>query len=105
MGMGSRDCAVRRAGALRTSPAVPEAFRISRRVIVLMADPPLTSTAEIEPADVRVVAQHRARPFRADSTHRQNIRPSTQRERLPCVLLDEQDAETTRVDLADPVEH
>src|SRR2546425_5247238 len=37
MGMGSFDCAERIAGALSTSPAVVEAFKSSRRVIVVMS--------------------------------------------------------------------
>src|SRR5438552_3399885 len=63
------------------------------------------STAQIETPDLGVVAQRSARPFRADPPHGQNIRPLTQRERLARVLLNEQDAEPARVDLANAVEH
>src|SRR6266568_3712185 len=55
------------------------------------------STAQIETPDLGVVAQHSARPFRADPPHGQNIRPLTQRERLARVLLHEQDAEPESV--------
>src|SRR3989442_14404643 len=104
MGMGSLDCADRIAGAPSTSPAVPEAFKSSRRVIVAMSESPM-SAAEIETPDLRVIAKHLARPFRANPTHRENIRSLAQRERLARVLLHEEKAEPARVDLADAVEH
>src|SRR5438445_13071719 len=67
--------------------------------------PPLPSAAEIEAPDLRIAAQDPAGAFGADPTHRQNIRPLTQRERLARVLLHEEDAEPARVDLADALEH
>src|SRR2546425_3882898 len=48
MGMGSFDCAERSAGALSTRPAVPEAFKRSRRVIVVM-DPPQSGAPKWPP--------------------------------------------------------
>src|SRR5882672_12248871 len=104
MGMGSFDCAESMAGVPSTSPAVPEAFKSSRRVIVAMSESPL-SAAEIETSDLQVIAKHLARPFGADSTHRENIRSLTQRERLARVLLHEENPEPARVDLANAVEH
>src|SRR5712691_2128448 len=142
MGIGSFACAERSAGALRTSPAVPEAFKSSRRVIVMdppgsgapkwpprlverrglrpprtppatlgtrrrsrrAPRPPLVSAAEIETSDFRVIAKNPARALGADPSHGENIRPLTQRERIACVLLHEEDAEPPRVDLAHAVE-
>ena len=49
----------------------------------------MRSPAEIETPDVRIVAQHRARPFPADAPHRQHVRAPAERQRLPRVLLDE----------------
>src|SRR5213083_233000 len=93
MGMGSLDCAERRAGALSTR-------RRSRRA----PRPTLVSAAEIEPPDLRIIAQHLARPLGADAAHGEHIGPVTQRERFARVLLDEEDPEAARVDLANAVE-
>jgi len=38
--IGAFDCAERIAGAPSTNPVVAEAFKSSRRVIVLMSEPP-----------------------------------------------------------------
>ena len=63
------------------------------------------SAAEIESPDLRIVAKLAAGSFRPDPPHREHVRPVTQGERLARVLLDEQDADPARVDLAHAVEH
>ena len=63
------------------------------------------SAAEVETSDLRVIAKRLARPFGANPTHRENIRPLAQRERLARVLLHEENPEPARVDLANAVEH
>src|SRR5215470_15188178 len=105
IGIGSFDCAETSAGAPSTSPAAPEAFKSSRRVIVMAESPLAASAAEIETSDLRVVMKRRAGAFGADAPHREHVRSLAQCERLPRVLLHEQDAEPTRVDLAHAVEH
>src|SRR5436190_980259 len=104
IGMGSFDCAERIAGAPSTSPAVPEALKSSRRVIVIMSGSPM-SAAEIETSDLRVIAKRLARPFGANPTHGENIRSLAQREGLARVLLHEEKAEPSRIDLANAIEH
>src|SRR5215475_14017775 len=106
IGMGSFDCARRIPGAPSTTPAVAEAFKSCRRVIVVMSKPPQRmSAAEIESPDLRVVAKRCAGPFRPDLPHGEHVRAVAEGERLARVLLHEQDAETARVDLAHAIEH
>src|SRR5262245_30690255 len=104
--IGAFDCAARIAGAPSTSPIVAEAFKSSRRVIVVLSGPTACSlAAERETSKRRVVAQHGPGALRADAAHREHVGPPTQGERLARILLDEEDAEATRVDLANAIEH
>src|SRR5437899_2054569 len=56
-------------------------------------------------SELRVVAQHVPRSFGADAPPRQHVPPPAQAERLARILLDEQDAEPARIDLAHAIEH
>src|SRR5712691_5626126 len=71
MGIGSLPWAEARAGALSTSPAVVDAFRSSRRVMVVISGPPVVSATEIETSDLRVIAQGLTGPFGAHAAHGQ----------------------------------
>src|SRR5437867_5371126 len=94
--IGAFDCAARITGAPSTSPVVAEAFKSSRRVIVVMSGPPACGlAAEIETSDLWVVAQHFTRPLSAHASHREHVRPPAQGERLARILLDQEDAETS----------
>src|SRR6188474_1983261 len=60
--------------------------------------------AEVCAADLGIGEQLVARPLRARLPHDQDVPAPTQAERLPRVLLDEDDADAARVDVADPIE-